>query len=65
MQSSPKAKKTKKGVTQLPKDYEKRLWQKGHQFVAGVDEAGRGPLAGPVRILCHTSMHSVLSCVVS
>ncbi len=24
------------------------LWQKGLEFVAGVDEAGRGPLAGPV-----------------
>lgn len=27
--------------------YEKRFWQKG-QIVAGVDEVGRGPLAGPV-----------------
>ncbi len=24
------------------------LWRSGHEFVAGVDEAGRGPLAGPV-----------------
>ncbi|MDZ7267186.1 MAG: ribonuclease HII [candidate division KSB1 bacterium] len=28
--------------------YENRLWQQGLQYVAGVDEAGRGPLAGPV-----------------
>ena len=28
--------------------YENALWQRGVQFVAGVDEAGRGPLAGPV-----------------
>ena len=28
--------------------YEKRLWRKGYRYVAGVDEAGRGPLAGPV-----------------
>jgi len=28
--------------------YERELWQKGLQLVAGVDEAGRGPLAGPV-----------------
>lgn len=28
--------------------YEKDLWQKGIKFVAGVDEAGRGPWAGPV-----------------
>ncbi|MFC1712888.1 ribonuclease HII [Candidatus Poribacteria bacterium] len=24
------------------------LYEKGHRFIAGVDEAGRGPLAGPV-----------------
>ncbi len=28
--------------------YEKQLWQKGFKAVAGIDEAGRGPLAGPV-----------------
>jgi len=28
--------------------YEKQLWSKGIDKVAGVDEAGRGPLAGPV-----------------
>lgn len=27
---------------------EKRLWKKGYKWVAGIDEAGRGPLAGPV-----------------
>jgi ribonuclease HII len=27
---------------------EQRLWAQGYQAVAGVDEAGRGPLAGPV-----------------
>ena len=27
---------------------EKKLWQKGFDFVVGLDEAGRGPLAGPV-----------------
>lgn len=27
---------------------EKRLWKKGFKRVAGLDEAGRGPLAGPV-----------------
>ncbi len=27
---------------------EKRLWKKGYKWVAGLDEAGRGPLAGPV-----------------
>ena len=28
--------------------FERELWQQGFQLVAGVDEAGRGPLAGPV-----------------
>jgi ribonuclease HII len=28
--------------------FEKKLWQQGYQFIAGVDEAGRGPLAGAV-----------------
>jgi ribonuclease HII len=28
--------------------YEKELWDKGLAHIAGVDEAGRGPLAGPL-----------------
>jgi ribonuclease HII len=28
--------------------YERDIWAKGIQFVAGIDEAGRGALAGPV-----------------
>ncbi|MDP3785335.1 MAG: hypothetical protein Q8R12_04750, partial [bacterium] len=27
---------------------EKKLWKKGYKCVACLDEAGRGPLAGPV-----------------
>lgn len=27
---------------------ERKLWQQGHDFVVGLDEVGRGPLAGPV-----------------
>ena len=27
---------------------EKKLWKKGFKRVAGLDEAGRGPLAGPI-----------------
>ncbi|MBS4455815.1 ribonuclease HII [Tuanshanicoccus lijuaniae] len=27
---------------------ERRLWQEGYQYIAGIDEVGRGPLAGPV-----------------
>lgn len=29
-------------------DYERIVWDKGFNLIAGVDEAGRGPLAGPV-----------------
>ena len=28
--------------------FEKQAYKKGYQYIAGVDEAGRGPLAGPV-----------------
>lgn len=29
-------------------EYEQALWKKGIEYIAGVDEVGRGPLAGPV-----------------
>eukprot|EP00746_Dinoflagellata_sp_MGD_P102254 gnl/MRDRNA2_/MRDRNA2_41782_c0_seq1.p1 gnl/MRDRNA2_/MRDRNA2_41782_c0~~gnl/MRDRNA2_/MRDRNA2_41782_c0_seq1.p1 ORF type:complete len:349 (+),score=81.55 gnl/MRDRNA2_/MRDRNA2_41782_c0_seq1:57-1103(+) len=29
-------------------EWEERIWQEGYKVVAGTDEAGRGPLAGPV-----------------
>jgi ribonuclease HII len=28
--------------------FERKLWREGFKFVAGVDEVGRGPLAGPL-----------------
>ena len=28
--------------------FEKKLVESGYKYIAGVDEAGRGPLAGPV-----------------
>ena len=31
-----------------PLRYERRWWDMGTKWVAGVDEVGRGPLAGPV-----------------
>lgn len=31
-----------------PLFFEQRAWNAGRSFVAGIDEAGRGPLAGPV-----------------
>ena len=40
----------------LIRDYfallEKKYWNKGINLVAGIDEAGRGPLAGPVVAAC-------------
>jgi ribonuclease HII len=27
---------------------EEKLWNEGYKIVIGIDEAGRGPLAGPV-----------------
>lgn len=32
--------------------FERTLWKSGYEWVAGVDEAGRGPLAGPVVAAC-------------
>lgn len=32
--------------------YEQALYQKGFQAIAGIDEVGRGPLAGPVVAAC-------------
>ena len=29
-------------------DYEQTLWEAGYRHIAGIDEAGRGALAGPV-----------------
>lgn len=39
---------TEKERIQAMLQYEIRFWNQGVQWVAGVDEAGRGPLAGPV-----------------
>ncbi|TWT12323.1 ribonuclease HII [Streptococcus sp. sy004] len=32
--------------------YEKSYWEKGYEMIAGIDEVGRGPLAGPVVAAC-------------
>ena len=32
--------------------YEKNMLAKGYKLIAGVDEVGRGPLAGPVCVAC-------------
>ncbi len=46
-------------------DLEKTLWKKGFKFVAGLDEAGRGPLAGPVvaGCVCITSPEQAIESV--
>ncbi len=33
-------------------DYEQKIYQKGYSLVVGCDEAGRGPLCGPVVCAC-------------
>lgn len=33
-------------------DYEKKLFDQGYKLIAGCDEAGRGPLCGPVVCAC-------------
>ena len=30
------------------KSFERSLWEAGNKYIAGIDEVGRGPLAGPV-----------------
>jgi len=42
-----KNKRESLGVVDL-RSYEKALYQKGYRAVCGIDEVGRGPLAGPV-----------------
>jgi len=34
----------------LLKEYEEKLYNSGIKYIAGIDEVGRGPLAGPVVI---------------
>ena len=43
--------RVKKSACKTPEEmlsYERDLWSGGLRYVAGIDEAGRGPLAGPV-----------------
>ncbi len=47
MNKAEREEKARKRLEEL-QDYERQLHQKGILYIAGVDEAGRGPLAGPV-----------------
>ena len=38
----------KKTISHAPYDEEEALLERGYSYVAGMDEVGRGPLAGPV-----------------
>ena len=40
--------------------FERQLWANGYQRLAGIDEAGRGPLAGPVVAAAVVFTHSFL-----
>ncbi len=40
--------------------YEKHHWDNGEYLIAGIDEAGRGPLAGPVVAACVIMPHDDL-----
>lgn len=40
--------KTKKAYSEPTWEYEDLLLQRGYKIIAGIDEVGRGPLAGPV-----------------
>ena len=42
--------KTKEVIDNLK--YERRLYDEGYNLIAGIDEVGRGPLAGPVVASC-------------
>lgn len=43
-----KIKRISNGMKYPNLNVEKNLWSRGYKLVAGLDEAGRGPLAGPV-----------------
>ncbi len=43
-----KNKKISNGMKRPNFNEEKKLWRKGYKYVVGIDESGRGPLAGPV-----------------
>ena len=47
MKKAEREKLQKKRLAEMKK-YEEELYESGVSYIAGVDEVGRGPLAGPV-----------------
>ncbi len=45
---TPRTVSTENAISHAPYDEEEALLQCGYSYVAGIDEVGRGPLAGPV-----------------
>src|SRR5690554_3513108 len=39
-------------MTSMKFNYDLEIFRQGHQLIAGIDEVGRGPLAGPVVAAC-------------
>ena len=39
--------KERERIRQLNR-YEEEIWKQGFRYIAGIDEVGRGPIAGPV-----------------
>ena len=45
---TPRTLSTDNAISHAPYDEEETLLERGYSYVAGIDEVGRGPLAGPV-----------------
>ncbi|MCY4529725.1 MAG: ribonuclease HII [Chloroflexi bacterium] len=45
---TPRTVSNENAISHAPYDEEEALLQRGYSYVAGIDEVGRGPLAGPV-----------------